>query len=52
LIMQIDLGVLLDQDPSKPVDMKAMEAKLREIEKLRADLHSPWSVLSRRPGLS
>jgi hypothetical protein len=38
LITQIDLDVLLDQDPSKTVDMKAAEAKLREIEKIRADL--------------
>ena len=38
LIMEIDLDVLLDQDPSKTVDMTAAEAKLREIERMRADL--------------
>jgi hypothetical protein len=38
LITQIDLDVLLDQDPSKTVDMKAAGAKVREIEKIRADL--------------
>ncbi len=38
LITQIDLDLLLDQEPSQAVDVKAAEAKLREIEKIRTDL--------------
>ena len=39
MITQVDLDVLLDQDPSKTVDMAAAEAKLREMGTLRTDLH-------------
>jgi hypothetical protein len=37
MITQVDLDVLLDQDPSKTVDMAAAEAKLREMGTLRTD---------------
>jgi hypothetical protein len=37
-IAQIDLDVVLDPEPGQTVDVKAAEAKLREIEKIRTDL--------------
>jgi hypothetical protein len=38
MITQLDLDVLLDQDPGTAVDVAAAEAKIREIEKIRSEL--------------
>lgn len=37
-LAQIDLDVMLDPEPGQTVDVKAAEAKLREIERIRTDL--------------